>query len=108
MNLITGVKSNILVKCKWRIKLMSHAKVLPSGKYRGYHCMSLANLYSISLDELVSSVDKEPLGIDTTTCGTHIFGYVKVGEHGQIVIPKEALSNFDSVVSCHYFSQSDR
>ena len=41
--------------------------------------MSLANLYGISLDELVSSVYKEPLDIDTTTCGTHIFGHVKVG-----------------------------
>ncbi|WP_197276419.1 helix-turn-helix domain-containing protein [Bacillus sp. JCM 19034] len=60
-----------------------------------YHCLSLANLYGISLDELVSSVDKEPLDIDTTTCGTHIFGHVKVGDRGQIVIPKEARDLFE-------------
>ncbi len=33
--------------------------------------------------------------------GKHIFGTVKVGERGQIVIPKEAREIFDITVSFH-------
>ncbi|GIP33462.1 helix-turn-helix transcriptional regulator [Paenibacillus sp. J2TS4] len=57
------------------------------------NCVALAELYGVVLDDLVNySEDKEPLGIQPK--GKHIFGFVKVGERGQIVIPKKARDIF--------------
>ena len=58
-------------------------------------CSELANLYEISLDELVHdkiSVEEESTNSED---GTYVFGIVKVGERGQIVIPKHARDVFD-------------
>lgn len=58
-------------------------------------CSELANLYEISLDELVHnkiSVDEEQANGEE---GKYVFGIVKVGERGQIVIPKHARDVFD-------------
>lgn len=58
-------------------------------------CSELANLYEVSLDELVhnefSLVQEQPKSDD----GKYVFGIVKVGERGQIVIPKHAREVFD-------------
>ena len=60
-------------------------------------CSELANLYEISLDELVHdkiSVEEESTNSED---GKYVFGIVKVGERGQIVIPKEARETFGLV-----------
>lgn len=48
-------------------------------------CSELANLYEISVEE--ESTNSED--------GKYVFGIVKVGERGQIVIPKHARDVFD-------------
>lgn len=57
------------------------------------HCIALARLYDVVLDDLVhysgDQVEKE-----IRPKGKHIFGMVKVGERGQIVIPKKARDIF--------------
>lgn len=57
------------------------------------NCIALAELYGILLDDLVNySDDKEGMGVHPK--GKHVFGLVKVGERGQIVIPKKAREMF--------------
>ena len=54
-------------------------------------CGELAKLYDVSLDELVSIPFDEKIEVkDDPTEGKYVFGIVKVGERGQIVIPKHA------------------
>lgn len=58
------------------------------------NCKALAELYGVALDDLVNdSDDNEEIGIKPK--GKHIFGLVKVGERGQIVIPKKARDIFN-------------
>lgn len=58
------------------------------------NCKALAELYGVALDDLVNdSDDNEAIGIQPK--GKHIFGLVKVGERGQIVIPKKAREVFN-------------
>lgn len=57
------------------------------------HCDALAELYGISLDDLVH-FDREKEGMPPPPRGKHIFGAVQVGERGQIVIPKRARDMF--------------
>lgn len=56
--------------------------------------MALADLYQVTLDDLVKYDAKES-GIPIAPKGKHIFGTVTVGERGQIVIPKKARNIFD-------------
>ncbi len=57
------------------------------------NCVALAELYDVSLDDLVNySGENENIGIQPK--GKHIFGVVKVGERGQVVIPKKAREIF--------------
>ncbi|PRR97898.1 XRE family transcriptional regulator [Bacillus sp. NMCN6] len=57
------------------------------------NCKALAEIYSVALDDLVNNVDgTEEVGVKPK--GKHIFGLVKVGERGQIVIPKKAREIF--------------
>lgn len=58
------------------------------------NCLALAELYGVTLDDLVNYSDdaKEEAGIQPK--GKHIFGIVKVGDRGQIVIPKKARDIF--------------
>lgn len=58
------------------------------------NCKALANLYDVSLDDLVN-YENNNLGLGVPPRGKHIFGVVKVGEKGQIVIPKKARDVFD-------------
>lgn len=56
-------------------------------------CLALSKLFGISLDELVKTEDKADTDIAPVK-GRHIFGMVKVGDRGQIVIPKAARDVF--------------
>lgn len=59
-----------------------------------HNCIALAELYGVVLDDLVHySDDRAETGIRPK--GKHIFGLVKVGERGQIVIPKKARELFN-------------
>lgn len=61
------------------------------------NCTALAELYGVMLDDLVHhSDDKEQMGVRPK--GKHIFGLVKVGERGQIVIPKKKPEKFSASV----------
>lgn len=57
------------------------------------HCIELSKLYRVSIDELINSPEKES-GVTGENRGKHIFGLVKVGDRGQIVIPKKARDIF--------------
>lgn len=55
---------------------------------------ALAEVFGVSLDELVRN-EELPKGLPVPLRGKHIFGSVKVGEKGQIVIPARAREIFD-------------
>ena len=59
------------------------------------HCQALAKLYNVSLDNLVN-FDGEDMNviIPIPPKGKHFFGVAKMGERGQIVIPKKARDVF--------------
>lgn len=56
-------------------------------------CKMLAEIFDVSLDDLVN-YDKEVHGLGVPPKGKHIFGMVKVGDKGQIVIPAKARKIF--------------
>lgn len=56
-------------------------------------CRSLADIYGVSLDALVN-YSKEEEGLPIPPKGLHIFGVVKIGDKGQIVIPQKARKVF--------------
>lgn len=60
-------------------------------------CMLLADVFSVSMDDLVNyeKGDEENLGLGVPPKGKHVFGMVKVGDKGQIVIPAKARKIFD-------------
>ena len=58
------------------------------------HAAALAEALGTTLDAL-DSFDCDSTGIGAPPRGKHLFGNVKVGERGQIVIPKEARDLFD-------------
>ena len=53
----------------------------------------LAALFGVSLDALVSH-DEESTGYPIPPRGLHLFGVVRMGERGQVVIPKKAREVF--------------
>lgn len=55
---------------------------------------ALAEVFSVSMDELVRDLSL-PKDLPAPPKGKHIFGSVKVGEKGQIVIPAKAREIFD-------------
>lgn len=58
-------------------------------------CREIAEHYEISIDSLVMlSLSDEGIPEDSKD-GRYIFGMIKVGERGQIVIPKHAREVFD-------------
>ena len=60
-------------------------------------CSNIANVFSVSIDDLLN-YDKgktENMGLEVPPKGKHIFGMVKVGDKGQIVIPAKARKIFD-------------
>ncbi|MCR5673588.1 MAG: helix-turn-helix domain-containing protein [Lachnospiraceae bacterium] len=60
-------------------------------------CKVLADFFSVSLDDLISYEhgDSDSMGLMIPPKGKHIFGMVKVGDKGQIVIPAKARKIFD-------------
>ncbi len=57
------------------------------------NCQALADLYDVSLDDLVRH-DSEEQGIPIPPKHKHLFGVVTIGERGQIVLPKKARDIF--------------
>ena len=57
------------------------------------NCDALAKLYDVELDDLIH-YDQEQAGESIPPKGKHIFGTVRVGERGQIVLPKQARDVF--------------
>lgn len=55
---------------------------------------ALAALFGVSVDDLVNH-DEVTVGYTIPPRGKHIFGVVRMGERGQIVIPKRAREVFD-------------
>lgn len=60
-----------------------------------YKCREIAEYYEISLDALVNFPPEGETFTEKTNDGKYIFGMTKVGERGQIVIPKYAREVFD-------------
>ena len=60
-------------------------------------CKLLADALDVTLDDLVKydKEDRRNLGLGVPPKGKHLFGIVKVGEKGQIVIPAKARKIFD-------------
>ena len=56
-------------------------------------CKLLAEVLDVSLDDLVN-YDKQASGLGIPPKGKHMFGLVKVGDKGQIVIPAKARKIF--------------
>lgn len=56
-------------------------------------CKALADLFDVSMDDMVN-YEKEANGLGVPPRGKHIFGMVKVGDKGQIVIPAKARKIF--------------
>ena len=57
-------------------------------------CKILAEIFEVSLDDLVNYGAQENMGLGLPPKGKHLFGMVKVGEKGQIVIPAKARKIF--------------
>ena len=53
-------------------------------------CKRLADVFGVTVDDLINYEKKDSLGLEVPPKGKHIFGMVKVGEKGQIVIPAKA------------------
>ncbi len=60
-------------------------------------CKAIADVFGRSIDDLVSYEKEsgENLGLGIPPKGKYIFGMVKVGDKGQIVIPAKARKIFD-------------
>jgi AbrB family looped-hinge helix DNA binding protein len=56
-------------------------------------CRKIAEVFEVSLDDLVN-YEKEAGGLGVPPKGKHIFGVVRVGDKGQIVIPSKARKIF--------------
>lgn len=59
-------------------------------------CRLLADVFGVSMDDLTNydKEDTDNLGLGVPPKGKHIFGIVKVGDKGQIVIPSKARKIF--------------
>lgn len=59
-------------------------------------CRLLAEVFGVSMDDLTNydKEDTDNLGLGVPPKGKHIFGIVKVGDKGQIVIPSKARKIF--------------
>ena len=58
-------------------------------------CKAIAEVFGVSLDDLVNYDPAEHRELRIPPKGKHMFGSVKVGEKGQIVIPARARKIFD-------------
>lgn len=58
-------------------------------------CKKLADVFGVTVDDLISYDKEKSLGLGVPPMGKHVFGMVKVGDKGQIVIPAKARKIFD-------------
>lgn len=58
-------------------------------------CSAIAKALGITIDELVNYDKDENMGFGLPPKGKHMFGMVKVGDKGQIVIPVKARKIFN-------------
>lgn len=59
-------------------------------------CRDLAMLFGTTIDNLINySFEDDEMTDNETSEGKYVFGLVKVGERGQIVIPKKAREIFN-------------
>lgn len=58
-------------------------------------CSLLAELFGVTLDDLVNYESTAHHGLGIPPKGKHLFGLVTVGDKGQIVIPAKARKVFD-------------
>ncbi len=58
-------------------------------------CAAIASVFGVTIDDLINYSKEENMGLDVPPKGKHIFGIVKVGDKGQIVIPAKARKIFD-------------
>lgn len=58
-------------------------------------CSAIAKALGISMDDLVNYDKDENLGLGIPPRGKYMFGMVKVGDKGQIVIPAKARKIFN-------------
>ena len=58
-------------------------------------CRQLAEVFRVTLDDLVKYESNDFFGLAVPPKGKHVFGVVTVGEKGQIVIPAKARKVFD-------------
>ena len=60
-------------------------------------CKLIADVFGVSIDDLLNydSKSNESMGLAVPPKGKHIFGIVKVGDKGQIVLPAKARKIFD-------------
>ena len=58
-------------------------------------CKKLADVFGVTVDDLINCDKEESLGLGVPPKGKHVFGMVKVGDKGQIVIPAKARKIFD-------------
>ena len=58
-------------------------------------CTKLADVFGVTVDDLISYDKEKSLGLGVPPKGKHVFGMVKVGDKGQIVIPAKARKIFD-------------
>ena len=54
----------------------------------------IAEVFGVTLDDLVNFSSEGNFGLDTPPKGKHLFGIVTMGEKGQIVIPAKARKVF--------------
>ena len=59
------------------------------------NCVVLAEIFGVSLDDLVNWQNDENLGLSAPPKGKHLFGIVTVGDKGQIVSPAKARKIFN-------------
>lgn len=58
-------------------------------------CKALADVFGVTIDDLICYEKAAGMGLMVPPKGKYIFGMVKVGEKGQIVIPAKARKIFD-------------
>ena len=58
-------------------------------------CKMLADIFGVSMDDLLNFEKSDHYGLGVPPKGKHMFGMVKVGDKGQIVIPAKARKIFD-------------
>ena len=57
-------------------------------------CKAIADVFGVTLDDLVTYEKENHYGLGVPPKGKHIFGMVTVGDKGQIVIPAKARKLF--------------